>query len=395
MQIDFEVLFAQHVAATQKEWAHDRSETVGASEIFGCLRKAFFLKRGKEFTNSIQTGVELVESGTETIDGEEFQLYEEQATFSLVPMYPEDEDDEDSWGAAKRGDILEMNYVVPAMRDYLSKGKLIWSGPDQRTLIDGRNSATPDGLFIGQDRDALALYGIPDIGTHCFGLEIKSIDPRVRLDEEKAIHHGQTIQQMGLIRAKTPYKPEYTVIIYVDASFLDKIHIFPVKYDEEPWEAAKLRAHAVFETNDPALLPPEGKLDGECKFCKFTRSCGIVTNGSIPDDNSKLSQADEELLSEFDVLTAEWKEKKTVAEETAKEFEEMKEKVKDALKLAGTRKIGGKKAKRDWSISWSSRDGARRVSNKLMEEAGIDLEPYRTEGTPYDVLLVKFSGEKE
>lgn len=398
MRLDFQAMFAAHVAATQKEWTHDRSKTVGASEVFRCLRGVWFRKRGSEFTILTPSGLEVVEDGTEFVDSNEVPKFVEREVFTEEPMYPEDEDDEDSWGATRRGDLLEAHYVVPAVRDNLPKGKLLFSGADQKTLVLGNNSATPDGLIIGLDRDALADYGIPDIGTHCIALEIKSIDPRVKLEEEKAVHHGQVQVQMGIIRELTPYKPQFAVILYVDASFLDKIKVFIVEFDPNAWEvAAKSRANDVFTINDPALIPPEGKMDGECRLCEFQRTCAIVTNGSIPDDNSK--EADEALLQEFDPLADEWKEKKEAADAANKEFEEMKVRIKDALFASGTRKLGGKRGKkapsRPWSMSWYSQDGQMRLSTKLLKQAlGDDLAAFKEEGNPFDVLRVSFSSEK-
>jgi hypothetical protein len=48
-KLDFHKLFEDFNTANQKVWEHDRSTTVGASEVFTCLRKAWFEKRAKEF----------------------------------------------------------------------------------------------------------------------------------------------------------------------------------------------------------------------------------------------------------------------------------------------------------------------------------------------------------
>jgi len=396
MRLDFEAMFSAYVAGTTKSWEHDRSKTLGASEVFGCLRKAWFKKRAIEFTERIQIGMDTVEDGVDVIDGIEYPRFVETPTYADVDRYPPDEDTEESWGAMRRGDILEAHFVVPAIRDNLPKGKLIFGGNDQKTFIEGYNSATPDGIIIGIDRDALANYGVPDIGTSCIMFEIKSIDPRVTLKEEKAIHHGQTQQQMGLVREKTPYKPNFAVILYVDASFLDKIKVFVVEFDEESWAAAKHRANEVYTTDDPAKIMPEGRLDGECAFCIFTKSCAIVTNGTIPDDNSKLIAKDEELLVEFDPLAAEYQECQRAAKEAEKAFEQVKMKVKTELALIGSRKIGGKKMRRLYSFSWSPRAGQKRLSTALLQEAlGEDLDAFKAEGNPFDVLTAKFADEAD
>ena len=389
MQLDFDAMFAAHVASTQKEWAHDRTETVGASEIFGCLRKAFFRKRGAEFFDTVPDGFEVVEDSADPTG------FSEQPKFAKVFHYPKDDDFEDRWGASRRGDLLEAHYVVPAVRDNLpGKAKMLFSGSDQKTLFHKRNSATPDGLIIGLDRDALAKYGVPDIGTHCICLEIKSIDPRVNLKEERAIHHGQAQTQMGIFRETTPYQPNYTVLLYVDASFLDHIRVFVVPYERQAWTSAQIRATTLYEVKHPSEIPPEGKLDGECEYCEFTRSCAFVTTGAIPEDESKITNNDELLLSEFDAIAEDYEATKNRVDAAAKDLEVLRQRIKDELTRIGTRKIGGKKAKRHWSIAWYGQNGQRRLDSKLLTDALGDLEPFKTEGNPFDVLRVTFSDEK-
>lgn len=395
MRLNFANMFAEFVAANEKKWAHDRAKSVGASEIFGCLRKAWFLKRGPEFTEQVQIGTEVKQIGTEEFEGEQVPMYGDVAVFETKPKYPTD-DDESSWGASQRGNLLEAHFVVPTIRDHLPKGKLLWGGDDQKTLFHNFNSATPDGLIIGLDRDALADYGIEDIGSNEIVIEIKTIDPRVRLDEEKAIHGGQARTQLGIIREKTPYKPNYAVILYVDASFLDKIHVFVIEYDAPVWQEAQDRATTVFTTDDPAHIPPEGKLDNECEYCPFTRSCAKVTCGSIPEDNAAEAAKNEAILLTFDELTDKYKLDKNAFDVADKEFKKTKQDIKEALVDADTRKVGGKKSKRPWSVSWSGQAGARRLDQSLLRNAlGPDLDPFKTTGDSFDVLRVTFSNDGE
>jgi hypothetical protein len=74
--IDFAEAFHTFVGANQKTWAHDRTKSVGASEAFGCLRKAWFSKH-------------------ET---------------------PKDPEYKESWGALQRGDLIEQHFAEPAVR---------------------------------------------------------------------------------------------------------------------------------------------------------------------------------------------------------------------------------------------------------------------------------------
>ena len=241
--LNFADIFSDFIEQNQKVWAHDRSESVGASEVFGCERLAWFKRFG------------------------------EASGFAV------DEDYEQDWGATKRGDILEEHFVVPAIRDHLpGTAKLILAGGKQVTFFHGHNSATPDGIILNLERDALKLYGVEDIGpSGCVTFEIKSIDPRVSLHQEKDIHFGQVQTQMGIIRAETEYKPDYAIIIYVDASFLSRIKVFAIKFDERVWTESKRRATRIMTTTDPVQMSPEGKIDGGCKFCPWTTAC---TNAS-------------------------------------------------------------------------------------------------------------------
>jgi len=347
--LDFEAMFKAYIADSQKVWAHDRSSTLGASEVFGCIRKGWFSKRGAEFG------------------------------------FEKDEDYEETWGATRRGDIIENHFVVPAL-DYLPKGvKALFAGADQQTLVQGKNSATPDGLLTNLKRNALAKYGVEDIGSSCVTLEIKSIDPRVGLREEKAIHHGQTQVQMGLIRELTPHKPNYAVILYVDASFLDNIKVFVVKFEERLWNTAKKRAANVWAIDDPSKLTPEGKFDGSCEYCPFKRSCALVTTGAIPtSDVKKGKHVDLEdalmtkLIQEYDAA-------KAAHAKTEYAFELAKQAIKERMQALRENRVSGSWGK----ASWVRIPGRKTIdAKKMAEDHGIDIAAYETEGTPYDKLTI-------
>ena len=395
MKLNFANMFSEYVNANKKDWAHDRTKTVGASEVFQCLRQTWFVKRGLEFKIKVQTGTKIELNGVDIIDGEEIPHYDEVPVFADMPKYPEDIDaDEETWGAMQRGNILEAHFVVPTIRDHLPKGKLVWGGDEQKTLFHNHNSATPDGLIIGLDRDALADYGIPDIKGHCIVVEIKSIDPRVRLDEAKDVHAGQARTQLGIIHEKTIYKPMYAVILYIDASFLDKISVFIVEYDKEIWEVAQQRADTIYNVDEPELIPAEGKITKECQFCPFQRTCAVVTNGTIPEDYAKLAAQNEQALIQFDHLVEQHEDAREASEASAHDLTVAKQKIKDALVDLGSRKIGGKPAKRPWSVSWSSQEGQNRLDTKALEATLGDLSPFKTQGNPFDVLRVTFAKEK-
>src|ERR1035437_5590327 len=111
----------EFIAANQKTWKHDRTKTVGASEIGTCSRRVWF---GKQ-------------------------------------EHAHDDDHVDRWGATSRGNLIENHLWEPALKRRY-KGKLKFSGPKQKSFKDGPISATPDGLLF-VPRDALKYLDIKDI----------------------------------------------------------------------------------------------------------------------------------------------------------------------------------------------------------------------------------------
>lgn len=372
---DFRKMFDGWVDDTQKAWGHDRKKTLGGSEAFGCLRKAWYKRNNT----------------------------------------PYDPDYEESWGALRRGDIIENYLVVPAM-EWAAENynfELMMAGATQITLFDktcmvdvldedgevvgeepGGLSVTPDGLVRGVARNALAKYGIPDIGTDCFMLEVKSIDPRVDLSEEKSIHHGQVQIQMGLMRENTAFKPNYAVILYINASFLDDIEVFVVKFDEKKFKIAQDRARFVFKTTDPSKLSREGVIDGTCQYCPFQGTCLKDVQGSMPAAPATKDLGNPALLA---ALNEDLIARKRVAAKNFKKAEAEKKRVDEEIKTM-LREFGTSKAKDSnagWSISYSMASGRKSISKSLIEAAGLDPEDYMAQGNPYEILRVTFTDMDE
>ena len=363
--LDFKDIFQSWVDGTNKKWGHDRNKTLGGSEAFGCLRKAYYKRNG----------------------------------------YEPDPDYEESWGALRRGDIIENHIVVPAMYYAMQELKLfefLMGGENQITLFDGDPddfddngrpegvlSVTPDGLIRGVARNALAKYGIADLGTDCFMLEVKSIDPRVDLSEEKAIHHGQTQIQMGLMRKATAFKPNYAVLLYINASFLDDIEVFIVKYDEKKFKVAQDRAELVFKTTDPSKLHREGVIDGTCQYCPYQGSCLDTTVKAMPGKTTdkKASQNPELLaaLNENELLFR--RRAATKAEKKAKaELARLNEEIKEVLRRYGSNKAAGN----SWSVSYSMAQGRQTLDKDSLIDAGVNIDDHMKLGNPYEILKVTF-----
>jgi hypothetical protein len=339
-----------HYLATKaaKDWGgHDRGNTVGASEIGQCARRTWFTK------NEV----------------------------------PYDSDYIERRGASERGNIIENHLFVPALRQCLPESvELLYAGDDQRTIVDGYLSATSDAVLVGATRDCLSWIGVPDIGpSRCIVIDCKSLDPRVDIKEAKAANVFQVQTQIGLLRACTPYAPDYALIPYIDASFLDEVTEFAVKYDPAIYQAAQDRARQIMIARDAASLRPEGKMAGgrECGYCAWASHCAHVTVSNMPpDEKPALDHVEVETLFEL-VEREHWYNIQVDAFE--KEHVMAKQQIKEFLTAHKIRRYHND----EFSVAWSSTKGRVTVDIAEAEAHGIDLKPYRKEGDPGERLTVK------
>lgn len=350
--LDISAMFDRAVASRAKTWKHDRSKSLGASEVFGCLRQNWFKKHGSE----------------------------KDSGFS------------DRWGAMERGNIIEDHHVAPAFERHLpSPLAAHYVGQaQQQSLIVGNLSGTPDGLITDVPPGQLRIQcnGREDVFMHignegCFGLEIKSIDPRANLHEERTKHHGQSQVGIGLIREATKYKPKYWLILYVDASFLDDMKPFVVEYDPDIYEAAKRRANLVFSTTDPMALPAEGKYNHECDHCPFAETCreAIFSQYKVLSDETR---SDDTAALAIAPLVEKYLHAKEDAAQANTLVDELKEQLKSQMATLSTKKVVGE----NWKATWSTRGGSKRLDKSKMRADGINVDDYEVQGKPYDTLLV-------
>jgi len=361
----FEDLFDEHIASNQKTWKQDRRLTVGASECFGCIRKTWFTKRGDEF------GVE------------------------------RDAEYEENWGAMERGNIIENHFIVPGVEEgLLRRGlELIMAGDGQDTILDDIHSATLDGLIIDPTgaplpRDFLAYYGVEDIGEQdSIVLEMKSFDPRLTLNHEKAVHRGQTQMQMGLIRDKTDYKPEWAVLIYINASWLSDIRVFVIPYEEAVYRIGRERNDKVFGLDDAGMFAAEGKMDGLCAYCPFQGACQKVTEARVPSARKALTKKeveaqDTEFVDNLSPLVLQRNAANDEMKEAKARLESLNEEIRQALISEGTSRAVGD----NWKVTYTAQAGRRTLSKALMEADGIDPEKYMQDGGAFEKLTVTVSG---
>lgn len=349
--IDFDAMFDGWVKSQQRVWGHDRMKTIGASEIFGCLRKAWYMRNGAQ----------------------------------------KDPDYVEKWGATQRGNLIEAFHAVPAFKHgaQMFGFSTRFIGDEQETLftVEGDNSVTPDGLFIGLDRDALTLYGIEDIESDCLVVEIKSIDPRVNLAEEKAIHRGQIQMQMGVIREKTEHKPMWGVIVYIDASFIDNINYFFVRFDERVYQVGKDRAKLILNTKKVTDLLREGKIDNACQYCPYQQVCSTDQSLVIPPDAPKPKRgmtSDPRLTEAMDELVSRYARAHFTKKRDEKAVDTIKEEINQFLIQNKVRSIKGE----GYSVSVSGQDGRDSYDVEAMKADGIDVEKYKKTGNSFDVTRI-------
>jgi hypothetical protein len=346
--LDFNGMFQAFSDSNEKEWKYDRNASVGASEAFDCLRKTYFKK---------------------------FQ-------------YEPDDGHEQDWGAAKRGDIIENFFAVPATKAIMPEGsELLYAGDEQETLRKGRLSATPDGLATDLEFDALAQLGVEDIESDCVVIEYKSFDPRATIKDAKEIHAGQVQVQMGLIHELTDYRPEYAVIVYFNASWLSDIRPFVVKRDPKIYAAANARAKQVFACENPADLMAEGKISGGCTYCEFTEECAFAQGEATPKTKKKID--DPETVDRLALLAQRQKDFAATAKEADHEKKLVEEEIKEILRSKDTKGAGDDRF--SISLAWCS--GKKSLDTLAvaadLQEAGKDIEDYQREGNGYERLTVK------
>lgn len=374
--IDFKEAFGRFIASHEKEWAHDRKLTLGASEAFNCMRQLVATKRGDEF------GVE------------------------------PDPDYEETWGATHRGNMVENFFVAPALQQQLPAIGLTleFAGDEQQTLVDGRNSVTPDGLIFDVPVGPVVIKAgdrqilLPNVTTGVIGLEIKSIDPRATLDEERSKHYGQVQIGMGIVNTCTEHEVHYWVILYIDASFMDNITPFVIEYDPSIYQAAKARATQVWGFKKFSDAPAEGKLEGACDYCKFRKACGeAIVSRWKEAENDQYNAIDIEAIRPHVVELDNLRKR---AEEAAAALDDAKQEFKDFLHMRRINKMN----EEDFTFNWRTQRGKvtksipklvakiEELAAKLTAagvETTVDMSEFESTGADFDVLTFKLKDNED
>lgn len=362
LPIDFNSGFSKAVADSAKVWAHDRSTTVGASEVFGCMRSTFLKKFHPELADN-----------AEEVDPE--------------------------WGHTERGNLIENEFAVPSLKSMFGEDKCFYMGEDQKTFVDGHLSATPDGVVVDLPADALVNYGVDDIKGTEIATEIKTFGgehaaPKSYRDDKGVIrympkprHEGQNIVQMGIMQKVTNYKPKTGVVLYINPVNLKDIRVAPVKFDPNIYEFALKRAKAIFEPGKEAKdFAPEGLRTGQdCQYCPFAHICHDIEMKAYPDQILKYDEVDEAEREKIAALAKETAKLRADIKTIETKKKEVEADLKTALFTAGTTRLAGD----DWSVSISKNAGRMSLDKNAMIEAGLDPEDYMKQGNEYYVMRVK------
>jgi len=341
-----------YVHSTSKAWSHDRSNTVGASEVGQCARKVFWLKNEHDTAHGAERDPEYV----------------------------------DTWGARMRGTVIEDAFWHPAMKARFGD-RLHYSGPEQKTFVSNFLSATPDGILNDLTDAEKREIGVD---TCCVTLECKSADPRTNLTEAKHTNVFQTQVQMGLVRELSALRPTHSVLSYIDASFWSDVKEFVIAFDQHIYDAAKERAMIIMTATNAADLKPEGWIAGgsECNYCPFTKACGIARR-NLPFADQPV---DEQFKAEMIGLAHELRHAEASRDLFDKYARGFQTEIKDRLREKSVKKIPG-------VVTWSSVKGRSGYDNKAIKDAaiaaGVDIEQFKTQGEATDRLVIQIGSSTD
>ena len=332
--------------STAKNWSHERSNTVGASEVGACARKVYWLKNENDPHHRVERD----------------------------PEYT------DSWGARMRGTVFEDHFWEPALRARFGV-RLRYAGHEQKTFVKDFLSATPDGMIVAlNDREK------EEIGTSadCCLVECKTADPRTNLTDAKPVNVFQTQVQMGLIRDMTAFKPTHSILSYTDASFWSDVKEFVIAFDPAIYEVAKERATLVMTATSGADLKPEGWIAGgkECNYCPFTKACGIARR-NLPFQDEPV---DPQFAAEITQFARTLREAELDRDHDDEVVRILQNTLKNRLRDKGVRKIPG-------VVTWSKVAGRKTYDLVGLKSAvtcyGGNGEDFAKIGEPSDRLTIE------
>lgn len=326
-----------------RTFEHDRSKTVGASEIGQCARRTWYVKNNQEM----------------------------------------DDDYTPKWGATMRGNVMEDKVWEPALRARFGD-KLRFAGKDQKTLVHGHLSATPDACVIDLDKNFLSPFGVKNMKSNELMMECKTADPRTNLESAKAVNVYQTHVQMGLIRKQTNYKPNYSLLSYMNASWWDEVTEFVIPYDDRIFRAAEKRATEIITATKAKDLAPEGWIAGgrECLHCPYLKPCGIERRNLPFQDKVVVPKP---VVTKITKLVAAVRKHEEIVDKSEIVINTVKDKIKGVLRDNGLRKVPG-------LVSWTTIKPRIKTDMEAFSaaalEKGVDIADYQSPGETGDRLTI-------
>ncbi len=288
-------------------------------------------------------------------------------------------------GMAERGNLIEKHFVVPTLQRVFGPENCLYMADDQESFVTGRSSATPDGLIINQPLDILTKHGVPSIETPEIVVEIKSFDPRANIHEEKTIHHGQAQMQLGMYHKLTQYRPEWAMVLYVNANDLEDVRPFPLRRNPKVFDAGVKRADRVFSTTDPYDLPAEGAFTDQCKHCPFQQVCRDAEIKHWPSDTKNQPP---EVVDHFRTLVADFVKHREAENAAYSAKKEIEDQIKHSLSTVGTRVLDDPTFK----ISYSKLEGKETIDQLALADFlklhGKSIEDFHRAGGEFTRLTV-------
>jgi CRISPR/Cas system-associated exonuclease Cas4 (RecB family) len=346
-----------YLESAQTKFGHDRTKTVGSSEIGTCARK----------------------------------------TAASKLSVPPDTEYAQNYGFTGRGNAVEDAFAAPMLK-YMCEsvgGKLMYAEQANQISLVAKGvplSATPDGIATNMPRNSLAKYGVDDIGvSKAFAVEIKSIDPRYNKAKlPKASHTPQLTVAMGLVRRATDYKPDYGLLIYIDASDFTEIAAFVIPYSESAFNSLKKRAAKIMAATNWNEFMPEGKINGggDCQYCQFAKQCLGYLPYMPAEDRTEVDQKSVNAV----MKAAKALKKVETSIDTLKQSERDAEAALiQQMTKAGTRFIKTKAG----TVVWKNTASQTRLDGQAMKaklvELGVDVSAYEKTTKPGTTIKVELS----
>lgn len=275
-------------------------------------------------------------------------------------------------GYMRRGRMCE-EYII---RCLAMKGvPMRYCGADQLSIVsdEHRISGTPDGFVFMEG--------------HWVMIEIKSIDPRTYLDSLPKEDHklqARVCMELAYLQEDATYpRPEYCILIYVDASNFDNIHTFFIDRKQDVLDTLKPRAETLLSTEDVKYLDREGKLNKTCNLyggCRYAATCGVTLKHNVPytDDSAVLEPSDvEELVREY-----------TCCKSEVADLSKRLSRLKEELVTLCANKEGHILHTKYYAVTYKQSSGYRTYDTKRMLADGLDIQKYKKQSAPFNTLIL-------